>query len=187
MTATNFTAEDLRVWIGDLSAYNAGRLVGSWVSITDAEELEEAYRKASHDGQSDYFIADTDGPKWFADIVDEYTTEETLTALADAFADVGGLDAFGVWFANEYRRDLDDAADWPDQFRDSFRGEWDSLADYAYEMWTDCADPEERKRADEWPFSCIDWDRAAHGLTAGGGYWTAPTGNGSVYVFDADA
>jgi hypothetical protein len=184
-TATSST-DELQVWIGDLSAYNAGRLVGEWVSITDADALTEAYRNASHNGTSDYFIADTAGPAWFAQVVGEYTTEEALTALADALADVHDFDAFGAWFANEYRRDIADADSWADEFREQFRGEFDSIGDYAYELWFECADAAERAQADRWPFSCIDWDHAGRELIVGGGYWTSHTGAGTVYVFSAD-
>jgi antirestriction protein len=56
------TGEEVRVWIGSLGSYNAGRLVGEWVEVSDdPDELgEEVARIVAKGEGEEAFIADSE-------------------------------------------------------------------------------------------------------------------------------
>jgi hypothetical protein len=51
--------------------------------------------------------------------------------------DEDDAEAFGAWFDNE-TRDITDADSMEEEFREVYRGKWDSLADYAEDMAEQC-------------------------------------------------
>jgi antirestriction protein len=76
---------NFRVWFGSLAAYNAGRLVGCWVSLpADDESLRSLYNRYSNNGQHDVFIADYEAPIK----VGEYDCIFKLNDIAAAYTDL---------------------------------------------------------------------------------------------------
>jgi antirestriction protein len=68
-------SDPIRIYIADLAAYNAGKLVGEWVDLpADPTELEEIMDRLSHGGDHDIAIHDYEAP--FR--IDEYTSIEEL-------------------------------------------------------------------------------------------------------------
>jgi len=56
------TGEEVRVWIGSLGSYNAGRLIGEWIEPTsDPEELSEEVARIVAKGEGEEaFVADSE-------------------------------------------------------------------------------------------------------------------------------
>lgn len=173
-----------RIYAASLSDYNAGRLHGAWIDCEglDADDIGAAVREMLADspeaGAEEWAIHDSEG---FGGIeIGEYDSFETVAALASAISEHGG--AYAAYYENvggaEYAS--------PEGFEEAYAGEWDSLEDYARELFDDCAPSQEaRELIDSWPFTCIDWARAAHELEIGGDVWTAESGapNYGVWVF----
>ena len=129
MTTTNDTP---RVWIGDLGAYNDGRLVGRWIDATDRDALGAAIDRATHGGRSDYFVADSDG---FGGMVGEYASAETIHALALVIGD-HGLEVVQA-FRDCTGEDDPDAIG--EGIADRYVGEFENWADFAmsdHNVWT---------------------------------------------------
>lgn len=191
------TTDTPRVWVGDLSAYNAGKLRGEWVNTTDADAVRELFRRMSHDGTQDIYLGDVEGPRWFRDALGEHPNEDAvirageLVEMVEDPRHVADADAFDAWAANndhrigEYLAGEIDADELVELFTDAYRGTWDSIADYAYELARDIAPIAAMIEGPVWPFSCIDWEHAGRELEIGGDVWTASDGHGGVYVFDA--
>lgn len=183
--------DECRVWVGNLAAYNAGRLVGDWVDATDEDAVRELFAKVTRGGEVEHYIGDVDGPKFFRDTVGEYGGEDVIIGAAELLAAVdGNAESFAAWLdmldTYEQRDAVKDPAGTVERFEDEFRGTWDSIGEYAEELATDCAGSREdadRLRGGEWPYSCIDWERAGRELVMGGDVWTADAGGGSVHVF----
>lgn len=169
------------VWIGDLSAYNAGRLRGRWVDVEDADAIADAYREMTHDGTSDFYIADTDLVDWASAIASrwgEYAPETVWGTIRDIGEELEDYeaDAFAAWAHSDIYRDWD--AGVVEAFRDQYRGEYRSTEDYVYEM---CED--QVGELPGWVASYVDWRAMASDWVMGGDIWTADSADGGVHVF----
>ena len=106
---------EIRIWLGDLGAYNEGRLVGEWLSLPmDAEELATKVSKYSHEGTQDYFIADWEYPSTFTNLVTETTNPIALNEMVERLSVLSmkpdyDLARVGYLVANGH--DLSDALD----------------------------------------------------------------------------
>jgi len=71
-----------------------------------------------------------------------------------------------------------DTADNVEAFEEAYQGEWNSIEDFAYDHADDCG------YLDQMPESirCY-FDHAAYARDLEGGYWTARTASGGVYVY----
>jgi len=126
------TTDTPRVWIGDLGAYNAGELVGSWIDATDRDALDAAINRATHGGQTDYFVADSDG---FGGMVGEYASADTIHALALVIGE-HGLEVVQAFKDCTGEDDPDVIAE---GIEDRYVGEFESWADFAmsdHNVWT---------------------------------------------------
>lgn len=78
---------EIRIWLGDLGAYNAGTLKGEWLSLPmDADELAAKVALYTRNGEGDYFIADHECP--IEGVVGEYSSPTELNELAECLADL---------------------------------------------------------------------------------------------------
>ncbi len=82
----------IRIWLGDLGAYNAGTLRGEWLSLPmDADELAAKVSEYTRNGEGDYFIADSecdvDGIK-----IGEYNDPQELNELAENLEELSEYD-----------------------------------------------------------------------------------------------
>jgi antirestriction protein len=180
------TAVTLRVWIGSLSDYTNGRLVGEWLDVTTPDEMQE---------RIDVILANSPTAKqtgcpaeeWFAADYEseggriglgEHPDLETLCQLAEGFEEHGP--AFMGW------HDHDASNTDPSDFEDAFRGEWDSLADYVADWWEQTGDLPEAPKGSWWhPANYVDWDRMAHDLELSGDVFTIDAPGGKVWVFES--
>lgn len=179
-----------RVWIGDLGAYNDGRLVGSWIDATDRDALDDAIDRATHGGRSDYFVADSDG---FGGMVGEYASADTIHALATIIGD-HGLEVVQAFRDCTGENDPDAIAE---EIEDRYVGEFESWADFAmsdHNVWTDrdgdgrtitCVGTElgTLEIVGEDP-SYVDWDAIGRDYNLGGCTYTGTTdGAYQLHVF----
>lgn len=174
MTTTTTTTETPAAWVGCLACYNAGRLIGEWVTLPGWDE--DAWR-ANHPACRDHeelWCFDLEHLGRAGEMSPDQANDlaESITTAADETG--APLDAVLAY--------IDNGSD-VDGFAESWAGEWGSLADYAEELHRDtCGSREELDRLDCWPYSCIDWERAANDLCCGGDVWTADA-PGGVWVF----
>ena len=94
-TTTNNNAT-IKIWIGNLAAYNAGTLRGEWVNLPISdEELQAVYSRIGGEEHAilDY-STDIDGLE-----IGEYDAIDELNEAAEAIADFDGekLEAFGAF------------------------------------------------------------------------------------------
>jgi antirestriction protein len=82
---------EIKIYLGDLGAYNEGRIIGEWLTLPmDEEELRAKYNKYTHNGQHDFYIAD-----WECEIdklVGEYSNPFKLNETASTLAEMNEHD-----------------------------------------------------------------------------------------------
>jgi antirestriction protein len=197
---------DCRIYVASLSDYNAGSLLGRWIDANqDADDIHAEVREMLRESKHPNVMVecpDCDGAgcddcggkgevpsaeEWAIHDyelggikISEHESFETVSALAEAVEEHG--EAFVAWWNNQASGvtevDLD-------AFQEAYQGEWDSLADYVENYWSDCGsfDASAASNGQWWhPANYIDWDRMAHDLELGGDVWTHDAG-GKVYVF----
>ncbi|WP_329022551.1 MULTISPECIES: antirestriction protein ArdA [Streptomyces] len=166
-----------RAWIGCLACYNAGRLVGDWhdgdvAGLVTPEDLHG--RPTTHE---EMWVMDHEN---YCGAITGECSPSHAAEVAEALAelDEGDAEAFAIWMRHWGM--YADRDEWVDQFRDAYRGFHRSEAEYAQEWAEEMASPEEVARMNTWPFSEIDWDRAAEVLFAD---LHAEASAGGVHVF----
>jgi antirestriction protein len=172
-----------RIWIGCLACYNGGYLVGEWY---DAEEGATITPKALHGrptSHEELWVFDHEN---FLGLLDGECSPSHAAEVAEALAEVRAEErsAFTAWYS-QHATPGTEPADCVEQFRDQFRGEWDSEADFAQEYASDTLGVEETALLTRWPFYEINWNRAADELFTGG-YAAADAPGGRIYVFARD-
>jgi antirestriction protein len=133
------TTATVRVWVGNLGDYNAGRLVGAWVDIDPAADLVrdtawEIDRAANvRPSSEEWMVFDVEGVP--AGLVREGSWEyvEELRRYVDALDEVGDWCADAYAALCNYRGEVVDA----DEFADVFCGEYDSIEEYAADFAED--------------------------------------------------
>lgn len=120
----------IKIWLGDLGQYNAGNLVGEWLTLPmDEEELDAKVKQYSRNGEGDYFIADYETPDGIS--VKEFGGDvQKLNEIAETLAGLSDYDVKRVaWLAGE--RDLEFALD---NYEDVTFYEGQRLNDVAWDM-----------------------------------------------------
>lgn len=80
--------EGIRIYIADLAAYNAGKLVGEWVDLpADEDELEEIMDRLSHGGRQDIAIHDYEAPFRIEEFESITQLNEAMQELEDSHVD----------------------------------------------------------------------------------------------------
>ncbi len=171
-----------RVYVASLSDYNAGRLHGVWIDATQsAADIEIEVNDMLGDSPEvtlgyipeEWAIHDYEG---FGSLkLSEWETFERVSTIATLIEEHG--EAFIAYCDNE-GMDVDDDAE--AAFEEAFCGEWSSEAEYAQELAEDIgAVPREL----DWPYTCIDWQRAWNELRMGGDNYSVSNGSGGYYIF----
>jgi antirestriction protein len=93
--------EPIKLYIADLAAYNAGKLVGQWVELpVDEEELDEIIDRLTHGGTQDYAIHDYEAPFKIGEYDSPYKLNELAEKLEDTHVPldiiVCALDSLGI-------------------------------------------------------------------------------------------
>lgn len=127
----------MKVYIADLSAYNAGHMIGNWIDVTSEHELHEAIAglliagaTAEGDGEhEEWFVSDYDEtPDWVANDLGEYPSVAKLVEVAKVLDNVHDEYALEAW-ANYTGYGVDEI----DHFdENSVHGPKPSMEDVAY-------------------------------------------------------
>jgi antirestriction protein len=191
-----------RLYVACLASYNSGVLHGRWVDVSDEETMrgeiaamlresrfpnvtvdcpecdglgcDECRQTGKVPSAEEWAVHDFEG---FGEIpVGEYPDLAELAALAEAIEEHG--EPFLAWAAN-----ASDNRE-PEEFLESFLGEFDDLADYVAEHWEQAGwKPEEDNRQWWHPTRYIDWEGMGRDLELNGEVWTARSDGCKSYVF----
>lgn len=178
MTTTE-TDETARVWIGCMSCYVSGRLVGEWFPATGADLVTvEAVHGSSRLPRWDceeLWCYDHEG----LPISGECSPMEAARwaeRLAEVEEHLRG--AFRDWVAcGAYSADSDGLPD-PDEFVDAYRGQWPSFRAYAEDL------AESTGMMADWPelaSQCFNWDSWTRDLRSD--YTVVDAADGEVHIF----
>lgn len=164
---------EIRIYVADLAAYNAGHLHGVWIDATleleDIQEQISAMLKSSPvEDAEEYAIHDREGFDGYS--VGEYEGIDTLREIAlfiEEHPDFGGalLSHFG---------DLESAKKAADE---DYSGCHRSLADYAQELTEETTEIPESLR------HYIDYEAMARDMQLNGDVFTIETGYQEVHIF----
>lgn len=77
--------EALRIYLADLSAYNAGHLVGEWVTLpANEDKLTDVIERLGHHGMSDVVIHDWEFPKPLSETDSPYEVNRWASVILRA-------------------------------------------------------------------------------------------------------
>ncbi len=167
-----------RIYAACLAAYNNGQLYGAWIDANQSAEslgtaVQEMLATSPVPGAEEWAIHDYEG---FGPLrLSEWESFERISAMAAGIA-THGL-AYAAWLAYDASFDPADT----DSFGDSYRGEWDSLRDYAEDFAESTGLYELAEQAGS-PYITVDIDMLERDLDIE--MYTVASANG-VYVFDA--
>jgi antirestriction protein len=167
-----------RIYVACLAAYNNGRLHGAWIDADQsAEENHEAVGRmlaaSPEPGAEEWAIHDYEG---FGSLrLGEWEPLDRVAQIAAAIAEHGP--AFSVWLAYEGSREPADLQ----AFEDAYRGEWDSLRDYA-ENYAEEVGMYEAAEKTGFSYVTVDIDALERDLEIE--LYTAAAENHRVHVFD---
>ena len=146
MTTTITATDNPRVWVGSLAGYNAGRLIGAWVDLTDktADEVWDEARELMRPQIAGWMTE--------AEAFDECTCMDTDNlaglvhgecSIEEAVAAAELIDSLPSWVPlsalTAYMSDLgiDVEGFSLSEFEDAYRGEYSSEQDYAEQLIDD--------------------------------------------------
>lgn len=143
-----------RIYVACLAAYNSGILHGAWIDCEgkDADDLQEEVNamlaSSPVPNAEEWAIHDHEG---FGGLLGEYDSFDRVASLCEALEEHG--DAFLAFLAA-----FGENAD-PEQFKEAYRGQWDSVEEFAEDFAVECglADP------DNPMYSFIDWSQYWNG------------------------
>lgn len=126
------------IYVANLAAYNAGQLIGEWVTVTDdAGDMLEQVHRISRGG--DWAVHDQEGFGTY--VVGEHPSLDLLAAMVRTASQMGGepgdmleLVALYVDMVGANYVDTDTL---PDDFSDAYAGVYESFTDYAAEYVDD--------------------------------------------------
>ena len=167
-------ANEIRIYVADLAAYNAGRLHGVWINATDEiEELQEQINKmlesSPEEFAEEYAIHDYEGFAGYC--FGEYEGIEAAHEIAcfiEEYPEIGGE------LLNNFGGDLEDARKAAEE---NYCGCYKSLADYAEEL------TEETTQIPENLSFYIDYERMGRDMELNGDIYTIETGFEAVHIF----
>lgn len=133
----------MRIWVGNLGAYNAGRLVGGWIELfgTDPDDVWEEARRVTR-GADEMWVMDLEG--FPGALRREMNVGEAIeiAAFFEAALDAGiPFEAAAAWY-EDYHTAGEDPVDEVRALEDRWMGEWDghdedeAAADYLFETWS---------------------------------------------------
>jgi antirestriction protein len=128
----NSSLETPRIYVASLADYNAGRLHGVWLDAVDADAVYEGIARmlrASPEPLAEEF-AIHDFENFGSYRVDEYDGIHLVCAVGAAIDEIGTLFAEYLGHVGGPKTS-DDVAPLVERFRESYQGEWDSMASWA--------------------------------------------------------
>jgi antirestriction protein len=167
-----------RIYVACLAAYNAGRLHGRWIDADQPaediwNEVHTMLAGSPEPGAEEWAIHDYEG---FAQLrLSEWESFERVSAIAAGIAEHGP--AFAAWLSYEPDRDLTG----PHAFEDAYRGEWDSLHDYAEDFADQTGLYDAAEKAGS-PYVTVDIDALERDLDIE--LYTVASDHYTLYVFE---
>lgn len=166
-------ASEIRIYVADLAAYNAGKLHGIWIdAVSDLESMQEqvnAMLAASpEDMAEEYAIHDYEGFGGYS--LSEYEGLEAAHEIAcfiEEFPEIGGELLGHFSDIEEARRAAEEG----------YCGRYKSLADYAQEL------TEETKGVPDHLAFYIDYEAMGRDMELNGDIFTIETGFEEVHIF----
>lgn len=164
---------DIRIYVADSAAYNAGRLHGKWIDATlDVDgihdQINDILRSSPEPDAEEFAIHDYEG--FGQGGVSEYEGIESVHAKAVFIEEHGDL---GVELISHFCGDLEDASKAPE----NYCGEYRSLEDYAEEQTASTTEIPEH-------LVCyIDYDAMARDIEMNGEVFTIQTAFDEVHIF----
>lgn len=175
--------ETPRIYVASLSDYNNGVLHGEWIDADqDADELHRAAaamlaRSPTDPRAEEFAVHDYDN--FGVCRIGEYDSLEWVSAVARGIGEHGL--AFAAW-----AEQCDAGADRLAKFEDAYRGEWNSLTEYAEELLDDFGLNgiiEQHVPESLQPFVTIDAESFGNNLVLGGDIALVSHDDG-VWVFE---
>ena len=150
----NNIENDMKIYVGTYAKYNNGLIAGAWLALNDYLDAEQFIDvcKELHKDELDPELMFQD----FYDIHKNYCNECIDMQEVYYYADA----------CNDSNKDIIDAGldcEIPlDSIMDAYRGQYNSDADFAYDMAEQCGYLNDV--SEQWPFFHIDWQAAAKTL-----------------------
>ena len=169
-----------RIYVACLAAYNNGRLHGRWIdanqSVDDIwEEVRTMLASSPEPFAEEWAIHDYEG---FSELrLSEWESFERVAAIAAGIDEHGP--AFAAWVSYDPSCDVDDL----NAFEDAYRGEWDSLRDYAEQYADDVGLYDAAEKAGS-SYVTVDIDLLERDLDIE--LYTAKSDHYTIYVFDTN-
>lgn len=167
----------MRIYAACLASYNSGLLYGRWIDVDgkSAEDIQaeiDTMLKASPSvGAEEYSIHDYDGPKGFSSL-GENPDLDSLVEFVTLYEEHGA-----AWLA--YVDCVGQDYVTPSGFEDAYRGAYDSVVDYAYQLVEDIG---MLQGVDEIVASYFDYAAFARDMELGGDISVIKL-DGKVYIF----
>ncbi|MGW2539658.1 antirestriction protein ArdA [Kitasatospora sp. NPDC001574] len=169
-----------RVWIGCLACYNDGRLTGEWYDADTADLVTPGDLHPSTTDHEELWVMDHEG---FFGLIEGECSPSHAAEMAELLGEIPSDERhpFAVWLST-YGANTADPSGLVPEFRDAYFGTWPSEAHYAQERAENQMDEQQRELLKQWPFSEINWERAAQEIFSSG-YDAEDAPDGGVYVF----
>lgn len=167
-------ADQPRIYVACLAAYNAGYLHGAWIDAaqepwTIYDEVRAMLEASPVAGAEEWAIHDHEG---FGGLqVSEFSGFDTVSGWATFITEHGEV---GAALLDYYGGDIDDARE---AMTDRYLGQHASLADYVQDV------TEETTAIPDAPRFYIDWHAMAPDAEMSGDLFTLTTAWGVVHVF----
>ncbi len=183
-TCTNHehTAGTPRVYVASLADYNSGRLHGRWIDADQPaaairEQIAEMLAESKEPIAEEWAIHDYEG---FGDLgLSQYEDIDSVAEAASLITEHGPVFASLLGYLGG-TSSLDEARRY---MEDGYRGEFDSLTDYAQELVEDCYSDALEALPDFIRYH-IDFEGIANDMELSGDVFTFQI-HGRVHVFDA--
>lgn len=170
-----------RIYVACLAAYNNGCLHGRWIDASQTAEgiwsdIQAILAASPVPGAEEWAIHDFEG---FGELrLSEWESVDRVVAIAAGIAEHG--DAFAAWLSYDTSQDPADI----NRFEEMYRGEWDSLREYA-EQWADDVGLYAAAEKAGSAYVTVDIEALERDLDIE--MYTAFSEQGTVYVFDPSA
>lgn len=144
-----------RIYVGTYHKYNSGSIAGQWLDCEDYSDRGEFLQACTelHKDESDPELMFQDWEDIPAGMVSESHVSDELWQWLELDEDDRNILA-------AYRENCGEGAD-IDQAREAYQGTYNSDEDFAQQLAEDIGAIDENA---SWPYTCIDWERAAREL-----------------------
>ena len=169
----NLTGDRPAIYVACLAAYNNGILHGATIWADDVDQMQADTRamlaRSPEPGAEEWAIHDYAGFEGAR--IEEYQSFETVAETAAFIEERGEL---GAKVLEHFGQNLDDARK---AFED-YCGQFESLADYAEELTTECGAqiPESLRHY-------IDYGAMGRDMEINGDVFTVETGHSKIHIF----